>query len=264
MSVQSDNEGISDKEVMAGLAKGLDVLAAMNRHSHSTLHLLNAELGIPKSSLSRILRTLELKGMVRRGPGIGCYSLTENVCTLSAGFHGEPKLLSCGAPVLDRLTAQLKWPAAAAMPQVDAMVVRYSTIPRSPLALLQSSINMRLCPISRALGKAYLAFCDTASQREIVNLVNRQRVASNLPAWRVERVLRELGRVVERGYALRDPDIRPVSSTIAVPVYEGDRVLASIGITWITSAFGTREAVRQLLPPLLQASSEISARLNAL
>ena len=263
MTTTTDDSSKPGKDVMVGLAKGLDVLVAMNRHSDSTLHLLHAELGIPKSSLSRILRTLELKGLVRRGPGLGSYSLTERVCTLSAGFHGEPKLLSCSAPVLDRLTAMVKWPSAAAMPEVDAMVVRYSTIPRSPLALLHSSINMRLCPVSRALGKAYLAFCDPAVQREIVNLVNAQRKKEGQTLWSVERVMRDLERVVERGYALRDPGVRPVSSTIAVPVYENDRVLASIGITWITSALSEREAVKQLLPPLLQASSEISMRLSA-
>ena len=39
------------------------------------------------------------------------------------------------------------------------MVVRYSTIPLSPLALKHSTLNVRLSLVSRAIGRVYLAFC---------------------------------------------------------------------------------------------------------
>ena len=38
----------------------------------------------------------------------------------------------------------------------NAMVVRYSTIPLSPLAMRHSTINVRLSLVSRAIGRAYL------------------------------------------------------------------------------------------------------------
>ena len=83
-----------------------------------------------------------------------------------------PRVVEIAAPLVRKLTEEIKWPIAVAMLDVDALVVRYSTIPYSPLSLLHSSINMRLSLVSRALGRAYLAFC--SSEQEMLLEVVRQ------------------------------------------------------------------------------------------
>jgi IclR family mhp operon transcriptional activator len=57
--------------------------------------------------------------------------------------------------------------------------------------------------------------------------------------------------------------VRPESSTIAVPIFEGSRVVATIGLTWFSSALDVKEAVTRFLPPLRQASADISRALAA-
>jgi hypothetical protein len=41
----------------------------------------------------------------------------------------------------------------------DAVAIRFSTIPDSPVSPFHATINNRLQLMSRALGRAYIAFC---------------------------------------------------------------------------------------------------------
>lgn len=103
------------------VTRALDVLAAMNRHAFCSLETLHQQTRIPRPTLVRILETLQSKGMVSRAPPYGTYCLTA-----------------------EALTRKIKWPLALAVPDYDAVVVRYSTIPHSPLALLHSTLNLRV------------------------------------------------------------------------------------------------------------------------
>ncbi|HVE52075.1 MAG TPA: IclR family transcriptional regulator C-terminal domain-containing protein, partial [Ramlibacter sp.] len=148
---------------------------------------------------------------------------------------------------------------AVAVHDGDAMIVRYSTIPHSPLSFFHSTINMRLSLVTQALGRAYLAFCSPTEQDALLELLARnssEPIAGQEPAIR-----RMLAEVRERGYAVRDPRVRPESSTIGVPIFDGPRVAATIGLTWFTSALNTEEAVERFLPPLRETSAAISRAL---
>ena len=159
----------------------IDVLQCLNRQPISTLDLLHRQTGLPKPTLVRLLQTLVSKGLVNHAPQSGAYYLTSAVHSLSSGYHSEPRVIEAAAPVADALTAQLKWPVAVAVFDIDAVVVQYSTIAQSPLSLLHSSLNMRLSLVSRALGRAYLAFCPEDEQDIILNLLKRSAAPEDRP-----------------------------------------------------------------------------------
>jgi len=240
--------------------RALQILRALNRQPVSTVDAIHKHTAIPKPTIVRLLQTLEADGLVRRAPQYGAYYLTSEVTALASGYHSEPRIVEASAAVCDALTQDLKWPVSVAVHDGDAMIVRYSTIPHSPLSFFHSTINMRLSLVSQALGRAYLAFCGNTEQDALIELLAR---SSNEPvAGQEVAVRRMLSEVRERGYALRDPRVRPESSTIAVPIFEGPRVVATIGLTWFSSALDVEQAVARFLPPLRQASSDISRALS--
>ncbi len=53
---------------------------------------------------------------------------------------------------------------------IDALVMRFSTIPLSPLSHYQSTINRRMTLLDYAHGRAYLAFCPDEERRHLVAL----------------------------------------------------------------------------------------------
>ena len=243
----------------------LRLLEALNRQPVATIAQLHGETGLPKPSIVRLLQTLEGCGYVKHAPRPGAYLLTAKVRGLASGYHGEPRIVEVVAPLLDALTAQIKWPAALAVPDAAAaaLVVRYSTIPTSPLALLHSTVGMRLSLVTRALGRAYLAFCDGVEREALIGLAAASGETEDDGARQRASLDATLELVRRQGYALRDPAVRPVSRTLAVPVFEGTRAVAAIGITWFASTMNADEAVHRHLGALLALARQAGQALSA-
>ncbi|VCU70462.1 Pca regulon regulatory protein [Pigmentiphaga humi] len=246
------------------VVRAIELLQALNRQPVSTLDVLHKQTGIPKPSLIRLLETLASKGLVRHAPQYGAYYLTSLVNTLSSGYHSEPRIVEAARPRLDALTEDIKWPVAIAVPDANAMVVRYSTIPNSPLSLLHSTINMRLSLVSRAIGRAYLSFCEDDERETILALLRESKSPEDGPARDAEAVRKMIAQTRAQGYALRDPAVRPVSGTLAVPVYDGKHVVASFGMTWFASTLSNEQVVGRYLAKLLAVSAAITQDLAAL
>jgi IclR family mhp operon transcriptional activator len=243
------------------VVRAIELLQALNRQPVSTIDVLYRQTGFPKPSIVRLLQTLESKGLVRHAPQPGAYYLTSGVATLSSGYHSEPRVVEAAAQPMDALTRKIKWPLGLAVFDGDAVVVRYSTIPNSPLSLLHSSLNMRLSLVSRALGRAYLAFCTREEQAMLLATLDKSDRPEDAPARDRKTIARVLAETRKRGYALRDPAVRPVSNTLALPVLEYGRPVASIGLTWFASTMDAADAVARYLPDLQELVSVVATRL---
>lgn len=241
--------------------RALDVLLALNRTPVCTLDHLYRQTGLPKPTLVRLLETLEGKGMVVRAPQYGAYSLASGVKTLSDGYHGEPRIVEAAMPPMNDLTRLFKWPVALAVPDYDAVVIRYSTIAQSPLALLHSSVNMRLSMVGRALGRAYLAFCTHAERQALLEVLQGSEREEDALARDRPQLQALLQQDRAQGFSTRMPGVRPVSNTLAVPVRDGRRVVASVGLTWISSALTEAQARQKFLQPLQETAGFIKQRL---
>ena len=244
--------------------RSIELLRAMNRAPVSTIDALHRRTGIPKPSIVRLLQTLVHAGLVTHAPQHGAYHLTSGVRALAAGYHSEPRIVQASAPVLDALTRRLKWPVAVAVFDYDAVVVRYSTVGQSPLALLHSTIGDRLSLVSRGLGRAYLAFCEPDERDAILATLAKSPDPEDALARNRNAVAQMIAEVRRRGYAMRDPAVRPVSNTIAVPVFDAGRVVASIGLTYFASTMKTEQAVARHLGDVLAAAEQIAIALGRL
>lgn len=232
------------------LEKGLRVLELLNRHVSVRVRDLHAWTGMPKPTLVRILNTLVAQGYVRRVSREAGYAVTSGVTSLSAGFHGAPRIVEQAAPHLEALTARRLWPASLATLDFDAMVVRYSTIPASPFSHRQSTLQLRLSLARRAHGRAYLAACPPAE---------RAHLLAAMPADEAEDLRAELPFIRSRGYALRHPAVDPQTCSAAVALRGRDgRVRGTIGFTWFRRAVGPADE-QQLAAELIATAAAILA-----
>lgn len=254
----------SRKESIRSVERAIDLLQALNRRPISTLHDLHLETGLPKPSIVRLLRTFEAKGIVAQSSSYGTYQLLSQVKTLACGWHHEPLIIEVADEILIEFTKREGWPLALALFDVDAMIVRASTIPHTSLSLLHSSLNLRVGMTSHALGRAYLAFCSENEREIILEILKRGSSAEDRRFLQDPRKLARLLKTIrEQGYAARDPTIAPRSSTIAVPVMSADRVIASLGLTWISVAMTEARAVELYHAKLTEAARRISEALLA-
>ena len=238
--------------------RAFHLLHELNRQRVSSVRHLHTATGLPKPTIVRLLDTLIALGYVVNDRRQGGYQVTSLVRSLSGGFHGDPLVVEAARPWAIAFTRKFQWPVAVAVLDRDAVAVRFSTIPDSPVSPFHASINMRLQLMSRALGRAYIAFCPPNER----NLLLQMLAASSDPEDEVARdrdaALTLLAMIRQAGFSERAATVEPKSSsTIAVPLMLGRKVLATVGVTYFTSAIPKAEAIARHVPPLKEMARNI-------
>ncbi|HEV2575379.1 MAG TPA: DNA-binding transcriptional regulator [Beijerinckiaceae bacterium] len=246
------------------VVKTLELLAEVNRTSLATVGELHKRTGMPKPTIVRLLETLMAAGYVVRDERMRGYQVTSAVQRLSAGFHGAPLVIEAARPWATALTSQIKWPCAVCLLDRDAVVVRYSTIPDSPISPFHATLGYRLTLGGRALGRAYLLFCPE-EERQILRAAMRTSSDPENRSLTDDDLERLITQARFRGYTDRDSNVEPRSSdTIAVPLMQGERVVATFGVTYFRSVVTTPEDRARIIHPLKKAAANIEAQLEQL
>ena len=245
---------MEDNRIRA-VARALEVLRQMNTAQRWTIHALHGKTRLPKSTLFRILATLQLEGYVQVDPVRGFYSLGPKVLELAAGYTEQSRVVTVGAPIALRVTREIKWPLAIGVRDGESMVVAYSTMPYSPLAVHSTTIGHRLSLTESAIGQAYLAHCSAAERNSLLDLV----ALTTDPARAVSQVrLRAtLEQVRQAGCAVRRPGPDSESATLAVPVCHDGEAIAALGMT-VFGRLMSRQMVARFLPVLQRTAAEIA------
>jgi IclR family mhp operon transcriptional activator len=259
-------EGVRDRNAERGesirsVERAIEILQSLNRRPLSNLRDLHHDTGIPKPSIVRLLRTLEAKGLAAPGPGFGSYQLLSRVKSLASGFHHEPQIVEIAQERMIEFTRKEGWPLSLALLEMDAMVVRACTIRFTALSLERAAIGRRLSLLTHAMGRAYLAW-SSPNHRAILLSLLRDHQPGDCAMQDPAALEALFTNIRQQGFALRDPLVNPRSATMAVPLFENGRILATLGFTWITAAMTVEQARQRYLPGLKQMSLEISRALD--
>lgn len=237
----------------------LQVLRSFNEIGTCTVQDVHRATGISRPAIYRAVDNLCRHGYLRRVPNDSRFRLTSQVRALSSGYRDDDRVVELGAPALERLQRDVRWPTSLATPDRDRMVVRETTRYRSPFVFDRGTVGLRLPMLHSSLGLAYLAFCARPSRQVVLALLRRSRdhwdaIAKDSKA--TERVLRN---TAQRGYAVRNRGMEALTSSIAVPIFIENDAVASICVTYASSALTTRQAAVELLPPLRAAARQIGS-----
>ena len=254
----------AEPHTVKSVQKALHLLQELNKRPFNSVSELHQALKLPKPTIIRMLRTMQEAGFVYHDRRQGGYQITSLARTLSQGFEGIPMVVEAGREPAVELTRNLRWPSSIGIFDQNAIMVRYSTAPDSPVAPFQSSVNMRLSLATRALGRAYLAFCPGPDIENAVSRLASSGHPEDQWASDQEVLLRLLERIRQQGFAQRCPSIKPHTSTVAVPIRHDGRVLASLGLTFYTSAVKPYEVRRRILPEMERRRDEIESHFSRL
>ena len=245
-------------------ARSLVLLEELNRHRVASIDILHKATGLPKSTVVRLMKSLCAMGYVANDRRQGGYAVTSRVKSLSNGFHGDPLVVEAARPWALAFTAQYHWPAAIAVLDGTSMVVRFSTIPDSPVSPFHGTVNMRLSLLRRALGRAYLAFCPVGERSMLLDLLARSKEPEDRLIGDRKRTQALLAAIRRQGYAERDPTVEPRSSgTIAVPIVGQGKVLATVGMSYFVSALD-RTDVQRFVPLIQTLAANVAASVGSL
>ncbi len=247
-----------ERDTLRGVDRALGVLLAFSRET-PTLGVtdLSERLGLTKSAIHRILRSLMAHGMVTQDRETRAYSLGFRVLALAAGVAGEAGLRQMCAP-------HMHWLRAATEETIGLYVVAGDV--RMCLEELESPQLLRM---AAGVGRCFPLESGASSKALLVegpaNADLWRRATGRLSVDTRARLEAEVERLRSTGYLVTRGETVAGSASMAAPIRVGARneVLAALSIAGPASRFDDAQAERYA-PLLLEAVGRIERDLGAL
>lgn len=249
------------------LSRGLALLHAINRSANGWASIadLSASTGLHRTTVRRLLETLQSEGYVRRSASDDSYRLNLKVRQLSDGFTDDEWISEVANPVLGELLQTLVWPSDLSTIDGDCMLVRETTHRFSPLSFHRAMIRQRMPLLFTSAGRAYLAWCSEEERQQILQLLaaghDEQASFARQPAL----VTQMLDKVRRQGYATNEGEWQAQQkiAAIALPIRHQGGILGCLNVVFLKKAMSVGEAAERYLPALRAAIAKIESRLDA-
>lgn len=249
------------------LSRGLALLHAINRSAHgwASIAELSASTGLHRTTVRRLLETLQSEGYVRRSASDDSYRLNLKVRQLSDGFTDDEWISEVANPVLGELLQTLVWPSDLSTIDGDCMLVRETTHRFSPLSFHRAMIRQRMPLLFTSAGRAYLAWCSEEERGQILQLLaaghDEQASFARQPAL----VTQMLDKVRRQGYATNEGEWHEQQKIVAIalPIRHQGGILGCLNVVFLKKAMRVSEAAERYLPALQAAIAKIESRLEA-
>ncbi len=243
--VQSVDRAISVLELLAQGEAGITEIAG--------------ELGVHKSTVSRLVSVLEARGLVEQLGERGKYAIGFGVVRLAGAATGRMDLTKLGQPVCQALADSFGETVNIAVH--DAGVAINITQARGSAAISAVNwIGQRTPLHATSSGKVLLAYLPADERKRLASLPLDSYTENTVTE--AGRLLAELEAVAAQGFAACFEELELGLHAAAVPVrgHRGEVVAAM-------SASGpsyrlSRERVEQIVPAMLVAAADLSAQLG--
>ena len=251
----------SERYTVPGLERGLRILAEFSRREP----VLGApeiarRLGVPRSTVFRLLVTLENLGFVARTPDGRSYQLGLAVLRLGFEYLASLGMVELGRPLLERLRDDTGYAASLVVRDGRDVVYLHRSASRSPFAS-SVLVGTRLPAHATVLGHVLLGDLPLAALRALYPEPQLQGASPNTPLDSAA-LFDQVQRTRERGWVLAEGFFEPHICTVAAPV-RGDlgQIVAAIGLT-VPGAEIPAEQRATLVAQVCGAAAQLSTLLN--
>lgn len=255
--------GRDARAAVPGLERGLNILRLFKRaRPRVTPPEMARELGIPRSTVHRLVLTLEEMGFLQRVDGVGAYALGPAVLTIGFEYLGSLDIVQLSAPVLARLHAETSFSTHLAV-RNGTEIVYLSRHAHRATAISNVTVGTALPAHGTVMGRIMLADLLPAELGTLYGKAPLPRFTEQTPTTlaALEALLSEDRR---RGYAVSNSFFERGVTSVAAPVRDRTgRVAAAINVTAVDAALDPRYLHGELKDRVIAAAAEISAMLGA-
>ena len=237
---------------------------------------LSRDLGLHKSTVSRLMKTLESGGLLSRNPESERYRLGIDLIGLAAQVVSFMDIREVARPLLRQLAEMCQETVNLSVLDAGQVVNLEQFVPHTRRVKNIGWVGRRLPPHCTATGKVLLAFLPQdeadgrhpaddrhpADGRHPLNQVLQADLERFTPHTIIdpERLQEELARVREQGYAIAREELEEGLNAIAAPVYDHTgQVVASVSV-----AGPAYRVTSELCPQLAAQSMDVAARISEL
>jgi DNA-binding IclR family transcriptional regulator len=253
-------EGVdaSTRHTIPVIDRMMDVLGVIERNAAGlSIREITEALGLPRTSIYRILNTLQQHEMVRRDEG-GRYHLGRRLLGLAAQVAaqgGRIDVATIGQPLMERLAADLGEGVKLSVLDTDGVLVLAAAQGRREYALTVTP-GQRAAIHAGASSKLLLAYLRPDEQAAWL----ARPLAAHTPRTIVDpaRLRAELSRIVRQGWAQDRGETAPSILAFAAPVRGPDgEVVAALSIPFLAGTDPERmEKIRRAAIATARAISE--------
>jgi DNA-binding IclR family transcriptional regulator len=211
----------------------LDVLELFVATRRSLLHSeIAAELGIPKSSLTQLLRNLENRGYLVFTPGANTYAPGPAIAKLASGLRVSFDIASIAQPIIDTVAKRVQETTSVSVLRgTEVERVATANAVQRPLRYWMT-VGERMPLHATSAGKAIMAFLPAKDRDEIIAALPLSKTTSKT-IGSIAALRGELKRVVEEKVAYSNEEFELGVFGISVPILDSkQRPIASLGVVF--------------------------------
>jgi DNA-binding IclR family transcriptional regulator len=239
--------------------RALLVLEIVAKLGQAGVTEIAAELGVHKSTVSRLLAVLESRGYVEQVSGRGKYRLGFSIARLARASSGRLDLVKLSQDICDGLAADVGETTNVAILDGDRIINVVETI--GPAEITLRTWVGQSCPAhATSSGKVLLAGLDAADVRS--------RFGASLEAFTDNTIVKfadlqhHLGIVRERGWASVSEELEVGLNAVAAPVYDANaQVVAALSVSGPSYRLGEHQ-FEAIAKRTVAAAEMISRRLG--
>lgn len=244
------------------LKKGFDMLEIMTHYPEGiTMLEITQTMGLSKTTVYRLLGSLQQMGYVSKNETNARYHLTKKLLGLGLKALGEANLVELSLPVMQALRDEIKESVMLGILMNNRVVLLEQVIGSHNFTfLLRSGNNFNLH--SSAPGKIFLAYTrNKILQEQLLDSIDFQVYNERTIASK-EAMLREIEEVRSLGYALDQEEEMAGVHCVATPIFNQFGML--IAALWTSGPSGRlrKEDFPEVARKLQEASDLISLKLG--
>lgn len=245
---------------LQSVERAITVLKILARTGGAGVSEVAEEMGVHRSTISRLLRVLEARGMAQQNTGRGKYQLGLGILQLANSIPVRLNLVREARPVLEALAAQTGETVNLAVLSSNYVVNVDEAMGPSTLAT-QDWIG-RLTPIhATSSGKVFLAAMDAAERSRVLGETGMPPTTPRTITSRQD-LEAQLVEVAEAGFATVYGELELGLNGIATPVFgHHGTVLGAISVSGPEFRFDPRKS-RILVQELKHSAREVSRRMG--
>lgn len=218
-----------------------------------------AELGVHKSTVSRLIAVLESRGYVEQVSDRGKYRLGFSIARLARAISGQLDLVKLSQDVCDSLAAEVGETTNLAILDADRIVNIVEAIGPAEIAL-RTWVGQSCPAHATSSGKVLLAALDSADVRARLEPILESFTDNTVV--RIADLQRELATARERGWACVVEELEVGLNAVAAPVYDANaQVMAALSVSGPSYRLG-KEQFEEAAKQTMAAADAISRRLG--
>jgi len=251
----------TDRNPVPGLERGLRILSEFSRREATlTAPELARRLGAPRSTVFRLLVTLENMGFVERTDDGRAYRLGLAVLRLGFEYLASLGITELGRPILERMRDDTGYAANLVVRDGRHIVYIQRAAASSPFAS-SVAVGTRLPAHATVLGHVLLSDLTLSQLRSLYPEPRLEGSGAHTPA-NADELFELVQQTRSRGYVLAEGFFEAHISTVAAPVFgENGHVVAAIGLT-VPGAQIPEEQRPNLVAQVRGAATHLSTLLN--